>query len=67
MQIEGLKDYKLETMKLNFADDTTIFLRDSKAWLFETLIFELEASYSFRITCILVRQAYTLGHIKKNW
>ena len=26
-----------------------------KAWLFENFIFELEASYSFKITCILVR------------
>ena len=43
-----------------------IFLRVSKAWLFEKLNFELEASYSFKITGILVRQANTLGHIKKN-
>ena len=27
-----------------------------KAWLFENFVFELEASYSFKITCILVRQ-----------
>ena len=28
----------------------------SKAWLFEKFTFELEASNSFKITCILVRQ-----------
>ena len=31
-----------------------------KAWLFEKIIFELEASYSFKITCILVRQIRSL-------
>ena len=35
----------------------------SKAWLFEKLIFELEASYSFKITCILVRQVISLKKI----
>ena len=41
------------------------FLYDAacKAWLFEKLIFELEASYSFTIICILVRQVTSL---KKN-
>ena len=41
------------------------FLYDSacKAWLFEKLIFELEASYSFKITCILVRQVISLKKI----
>ena len=34
-----------------------------KSWLFEKFIFELEASYSFKITCILVRQVISL---KKN-
>ena len=34
-----------------------------KAWLFEKFIFALEASYSFKITCILVRQEISL---KKN-
>ena len=34
-----------------------------KAWLFEKLIFELEASYSFKITCILVRQVISLKKI----
>ena len=34
-----------------------------KTWLFEKFIFELEASYSFKITCILVRQVISL---KKN-
>ena len=34
------------------------FLHDPacKAWLFEKFIFGLEASYSFKITCIPVRQ-----------
>ena len=38
------------------------FLYDpaNKAWLFEKFIFELEASYSFKITCILVRQVISL-------
>ena len=36
---------------------------DCKAWLFKKFIFELEASYSFKITCILVRQVISL---KKN-
>ena len=34
-----------------------------KPWLFEKLIFELEASYSFKITCILVRQVISLKKI----
>ena len=38
------------------------FLYDpaNKAWLFEKFIFELEAFYSFKITCILVRQVTSL-------
>ena len=28
----------------------------NKTWYFEKFIFEVEASYSFKITCILVRQ-----------
>ena len=41
------------------------FLYDlaNKAWLFEKFTFELEAFYSFKITCILVRPVITL---KKN-
>ena len=31
-----------------------------KPWIFEKFIFELEASHSFKITCILVRQAILL-------
>ena len=34
-----------------------------KSWLFEKFIFELEASYSFKITCILVRQVISLKKI----
>ena len=42
-----------------------LFLHDPacKAWLFEKFIFELEASYSFKITCILVRQVISLKKI----
>ena len=42
-----------------------LFLCDpaNKTWLFEKLIFELEAFYSFKITCILVIQVISL---KKN-
>ena len=38
------------------------FLYDpaNKAWLFEKFIFELEAFYSFKITCIVVRQVISL-------
>ena len=34
-----------------------------KAWLFKKFIFEPEASYSFKITCILVRQVISLKKI----
>ena len=34
-----------------------------KAWLFWKFIFELEASYSFKITCFLVRKVI---YLKKN-
>ena len=42
-----------------------LFLYDpaNTAWLFEKFIFELEAFYSFNITCILVMQVKSL---KKN-
>ena len=42
-----------------------LFLYDpaNTAWLFEKFIFELEAFYSFKITCILVRPVISL---KKN-
>ena len=38
------------------------FLYDpaNMAWIFEKFIFELEAFYSFKITCILVRQVTSL-------
>ena len=44
---------------------SALFLYDPacKAWLFEKFILELKASYSFKITCFLVRQAISL---KKN-
>ena len=35
----------------------------NKTWLFVKFMFELEASYSFKITCILVKQVISL---KKN-
>ena len=42
--------------------DHTIFLYDPayKTWLFEKFFVELEALYSFKITCILVRQVISL-------
>ena len=42
-----------------------LFYQDpaNTAWLFEKFLFELEAFYSFKITCILVRQVISL---KKN-
>ena len=44
---------------------SVLFLYDPacKAWLFEKVIFEIGASYSIKITCILVRQVISL---KKN-
>ena len=50
-----------------------LFLYDPAltAWLFENFIFELKASYSFKITCILVRHVMSLkkygGVISKNY
>ena len=40
-----------------------LFYPANMAWLFEKFIFEVEAFYSFKITCILVRQVISL---KKN-
>ena len=44
-----------------------LFLYDpaNTAWLFEKFLFELEAFYGFKITCILVRQVIFL--LKKWW
>ena len=38
------------------------FLHDlaNKAWFFEKFIFEIETTYSFKITCIIVRQLIPL-------
>ena len=43
--------------------DSFLYNPANKAWLFEKFIFELEASYSFKITCILVRQVISLKKI----
>ena len=49
-----------------------LFYQDpaNTAWLFEKFLFELEAFYSFKITCILVRQVISLkkkgGVINQN-
>ena len=43
--------------------DSFLYDPACKAWLFEKFIFELEASYSFEITCILVRQVIYLKKI----
>ena len=40
-----------------------LYYSESKSWMFERFIFELEASYSFKITCILVRQVISLKKI----
>ena len=40
-----------------------IYFTAYKTWLFEKIIFELEGSYSFKITCILVRQVISLEKI----
>ena len=40
-----------------------LFYPANMAWFFEKFIFEVEAFYSFKITCILVRQVISL---KKN-
>ena len=39
------------------------YVQVHKAWIFEKFPFEVEASYSFKITCILVRHVISL---KKN-
>ena len=43
--------------------DSFLYDPTNTAWVFEKFIFELEAFYSFKITCILVRQVISL---KKN-
>ena len=43
--------------------NTSLYDPANKVWLFGKFIFELEALYSFKIICILVRQAICL---KKN-
>ena len=51
--------------KITICPVLSIFLYDllNKTWFFENFIFEIESSYSFKITCILVRQLIPL---KKN-
>ena len=51
--------------ELRAVQNIVFFLYDlaSKAWFFEKSIFEIETSYSFKITCILARQLIPL---KKN-
>ena len=53
-----LRPYHLSCFIKSFLHDPT-----NKAWPFEKFIFELEVFYSFKITCILVRQVISL---KKN-
>ena len=55
---EKLRPYHLSCFINSFLYDPA-----NKAWLFEKFIFELEASYSFKITCILVRQVISLKKI----
>ena len=42
-----------------------LFYPANMAWLFEKFIFEVEAFYSFKITCILVRQVKNGSVISK--
>ena len=52
----------MEIWPYNLSCFMNSFLYDPacKAWIFEKFLFELEASYSFKITCILVRQVILL-------
>ena len=54
---------KMRPYHLFFLSNLFLYGPDCKTWLFEKFIFEVEASYSFKITCILVRQVISL---KKN-
>ena len=70
LPIGAIKDRTTKMYPKYFNGNVTIpfvlfyqfFLYDPacKAWLFEKLIFELVASYSFKVTCILVRQVILL-------
>ena len=51
---------KLWTNHLSCVLNSLLYDPATKYWLFEKFIFELEASYSFKITCILVRQVICL-------
>ena len=54
---------KLWPYHLSCFIDSFLYDPANTAWVFEKFIFELEAFYSFKITCILVRQVISL---KKN-
>ena len=54
---------KLWPYHLSCFIDSFLYDPANTAWLFEKFIFELKAFYSFKITCILVRQVISL---KKN-
>ena len=54
---------KLWPYQLSCFINSFLYYPACKAWLFEKLIFELEASYSFNITCILVRQVISLKKV----
>ena len=52
----------MEMWQYHFSCFINCFLYDPacKPWFFERFIFELEASYSIKVTCILVRQVILL-------
>ena len=54
---------KLEPYHLSCFINSFLYHPANTAWLFEKIIFELEAFYSFKITYILLRQVISL---KKN-
>ena len=51
---------KLWPYHLSCFINSFLYYPANKAWLFKKFIFELEAFYSFKVTCILVRQVISL-------
>ena len=54
---------KLWPYHLSYFISSFLYDPACKAWLFEKWIFELKASYNFKITCNLVRQVISLKKI----
>ena len=53
----------MENYHLSCFTNSFLYEPANKAWFCEKFIFEIEFSYSFKITCILVKQLIPL---KKN-